>query len=575
MEQLKKILSNIDGKGYKAYKELQGKSFKYTDFELHFFHIQGDPFASPSRLMVSVPQTKAGFPQESYSPKIRETALADYLTRVFYSNIGCTSKGSRGSGKSGTFHIERPGQEVLERTSARINESCIEVRFFAGMPAAGRRILGRQAQQMLLEELPEVVNRSLTYANLSVEELFNHIYRVEDQETLRRQLPLKSLVAFVADGSILPRRSGIDQRPLDKSKAVPFQSPPELAVEFERPNGEPIRGMGIPDGVTLIVGGGYHGKSTLLRALERGIYNHRPGDGREGVVANPAAIKIRAEDGRRVEKVDISPFISNLPFGQQTVSFSSEEASGSTSQAANIIEALEAGAQVLLIDEDTSATNFMIRDSRMQQLVSSEKEPITPFIDKVRQLNRELDISSILVIGGAGDYFDIADTVLMMEEYRPREVTAEAREIASRNPGKREAEGGETFGKINARLPQPGSFNPRRGRKVKIKAQGVEGLQFGKENIDLHYVEQIVEPAQTRAIGDMVHFALRKEHINGWHTLKEVITLLDQIVDEQGLEVFSPDPLRPNGDYARPRQLELAAAVNRLRSLLVHVGKND
>lgn len=571
MKQLKKILSNIDGKGYKAYKELQGKSFNFPDFELHFFHIQGDPFASPSRLMVRVPQDLAAFPQESYCPKIRETALTDYLTRVFHSHIGNMSKGSRGSGKSGAFHIERPGQEVLERTSARIDENYLDVRFFAGMPAAGRRILGRQAQQMLLEELPELVNHSLIYSNLSGKELFNHVYKVEDQETLRAQLPAKNLVAFVADNSILPRRSGIDQRPLDKGNAVPFQSPPELAVDFVCPNEGLIRGMGIPAGVTLIVGGGYHGKSTLLRALERGIYNHIPGDGREGVVTHPAANKIRAEDGRRVEKVNINPFISDLPFGQKTGSFSSEEASGSTSQAANIIEALEAGAQVLLIDEDTSATNFMIRDLRMQQLVASDKEPITPFIDKVRQLNRELGISTVLVIGGAGDYFDIADTVLMMEEYRPREVTAEARGIALRNPGKRKPEGGETFGEINDRIPQPGSFDPRKGSKIKIKAQGVESLQFGAKNIDLHYVEQIVEPGQTRATGDMIHFALQKKYINSRHTLKEIIAFLDQIANEQGLETFSPDPLRPNGDYARPRPLELAAAINRLRSLLVRV----
>ncbi len=573
MQNLRQILSQIDGKGYKHYKDLQGKRFRFPDFELLVFHIQGDPFASPSQLAVRVPQHRADFPRESYSSKIRETALADYLTRVFHSHIGKVSRGRRGSGKSGSFQIDRPGQEMLERTSLKINDKYVEARFFAGMPAAGRRILGQEAAEMLLEELPELVRSSLIFANLSREKLFSHVYTAEDQEVLRSRLREKGLIAFVADGSILPRRSGVDQRPLPENRAVAFQAPPELAVELETLHEGRVRGMGIPSGVILIVGGGYHGKSTLLRALERGVYNHIPGDGREKVVADPAAFKIRAEDGRRVENVNISPFISDLPFGQKTGAFSSEEASGSTSQAANIIEALEAGAKVLLIDEDTSATNFMIRDMRMQLLVAKQQEPITPFIDKVQQLYHERDVSTVLVIGGAGDYFDIADTVLMMEEYRPREVTAEAGEIARKHPSRRRPEGGEAFGEIKNRIPQPGSIDPYKGRKVKIKAHGIEGLQFGVEEIDLHHVEQIVDPSQTRAIGDMINYALKKKLIDGRRPIKDIAGMLEKTIEEQGLEAISPRPEQPRGDYARPRSLEVAAAINRLRTLDVQFEK--
>ena len=101
--------------------------------------------------------------------------------------------------------------------------------------------------------------------------------------------------------------------------------------------------MGIRKGITLIVGGGYHGKSTLLKALEAGVYNHIAGDGREFVITDDTAFKLRAEDGRSITGVDISPFIKNLPNKKDTVHFSTEDASGSTSQAANLMEALESG----------------------------------------------------------------------------------------------------------------------------------------------------------------------------------------------------------------------------------------
>jgi predicted ABC-class ATPase len=324
--------------------------------------------------------------------------------------------------------------------------------------------------------------------------------------------------------------------------------------------------MGIPAGVTLIVGGGYHGKSTLLRAVERGVYNHIPGDGREWVITIPEAVKIRAEDGRRIEKVDISPFIQNLPFGIDTTSFSTEEASGSTSQAANIIEALEMGARLLLIDEDTSATNFMVRDVRMQQLVHKEKEPITPFLDKVRQLYEELGVSSLLVVGGSGDYLDVADTVIMMDEYRPREVTAQAKEICRQYPTMRRPEGGGSFGTIRNRVPLPESFQPLRGGKTKVEAKGLHTIVFGRENILLQHVEQLVDPSQTRAIAAAILYVARK--YAGKLTLREAIEQVIRDIDRHGLDILSLRPY-PAGDYARFRPLELAAAINRLRTLKV------
>ena len=360
----------------------------------------------------------------------------------------------------------------------------------------------------------------------------------------------------------------MDDRPLtgEGQVVVPFQSPEEMEVELDTPNRGRVRGMGIPRGVTLIVGGGFHGKSTLLHALERGVYSHIPGDGREQVVTLPGTVKIRAEDGRSVERVDISPFISNLPYRRDTTSFSTENASGSTSQVANIMEALEMGAELFLMDEDTCATNLMIRDKRMQELVAKEKEPITPYIDKVKQLHRELGVSTILVMGGAGDYFDVADTVIMLDAYRPHEVTRQVEEIMARHRSNREPEGGTQFGTVRARAPLGASFNPARGkREVKIDAKGVRTILFGALSIDLSDVEQLIDMSQTRAIGDMLHH-LSQHYFTSGVSLKEAISRMMDDIDEKGLDILSP---LKRGDYARPRIFEVAAAINRMRSLKV------
>lgn len=348
---------------------------------------------------------------------------------------------------------------------------------------------------------------------------------------------------------------------------VPFQSPPSREIEIPVPHRTPIRGMAIPPGVTLIVGGGFHGKSTLLKAIERGVYNHVAGDGREYVLTNNTAFKVRAEDGRRIEKVNISPFIGELPYGKDTVRFSTDDASGSTSQAANIIEALEAGSRLLLIDEDTSATNFMIRDARMQELVGRDKEPITPFIDKVRQLYTEHQVSTILVLGGSGDYFDVADTVLMMDAYRPVEVTGEARRIAEKIKTVRRNEGGRRFGEITPRVVEPQSFNPLLGDREKADCKGLHTIILGRSQLDLSFVEQLIDPSQTRAIALMLSRLARIA--DGHTTLAALIDRLYQQVESKGLESLSPYYGKHPGDLALPRRLELAAAVNRLRTLQV------
>ena len=578
-ESLQRHLRQLDNRGYKAYKDIEG-NYDFSEFTLIIDYVQGDPFASPSKFRVRVPPNIAQLPRELFNSRSREIALRDYLTRQFDQAARSISI-KRGTGKSGLIAVTGFGQEVLERTSAFIISSNtsgiedlggVELRFAVGLPAGGRNILGRQAAEMLCEDIPQIVSNSLKYSHLNAAECRRHVETVEDADWLRQQLAQNGLVAFVADGSILPRRSGVDNRPL-LNNAVAFQSPPSLKVEFNCPNRGLISGMGIPAGITLIVGGGYHGKSTLLRAIELGVYNRIPEDGREFVVTTPAAVKIRAEDGRSVAGVNISPFINHLPQGRDTAQFYTENASGSTSQAANIIEALELLASskedlvpVLLVDEDTAATNFMIRDRRMQELIAKDKEPITPFIDKVKLLYEDCGVSTILVMGGSGDYFDVADTVIAMENFQADDVTEKAKEIAINYSISRAAEGGETFGKITQRVPLPASLDPSLGRRdVRVKVRNVDELAFGREEIDLDAIEQIVDSGQLRAIAAAMVYA-KQQYMDGKRTLSEIIDLVMADIDAQGMDILSPFPER---DFAMFRRFELAAVINRLRSLSV------
>lgn len=565
---LRATLRRIDGRGYKAYKDLRG-SYQCDPHVLHIDHVQGDPFAAPTRARIQVPQQVCGFPEALFNSPSRRVALEDYITRQFARAITDVAKGRRGSGKSGAIQIDRCGQEILERTSASVTSEFVEVRFTVGLPAKGRTVLASQADTMLLREIPDILQRALLFERLSTSDIRQHVEVAEDQDALRRLLHSRHLVAFLADGAVLPRRGGVDDRPRQPTPQEPvvaFQSPPELRVDFELPNCGPIRGMGIPAGVTLIVGGGFHGKSTLLQALERGVYNHIPGDGREYVVSRPDAWKIRAEDGRRIERVDISPFLKNLPFGKDTAQFCTENASGSTSQAANILEALEMGSQLLLIDEDTSATNFMIRDERMQELVAKDKEPITPFVDKVRQLYRDDDVSTILVMGGSGDYFDVADTVIMLDAYTPRDVTPQARAITQQHRTTRHNEGGEHFGVLAHRAPQARSFDARRGKRdVKIDIKGLHTIIYGTTTIDLSGLEQLVDASQTRAIGDIILYYAR-QYAGNTTTLREGLDRVFAEISAHGLDALST---RKPGNYAMPRLFEVAAAINRMRTLHV------
>ena len=562
-KELEKILFSMDGKSYSVYKSLKGE-YRFEKYILAIDHVQSDPYAPPSKMRVIMDRKICGIPCELTDTKDKNIAVSDFLTRNFYREIQKIGNDSTGTGGSGRIFIDRCGQEILERTSVLIKRDKVEVRFEMGMPARGRRIMGKAAQKIIFEQLPEIVEKSIIYDNLNKKALNEQVILVLDQEYARKMLKEKGLVAFVANDSVLPRESGVSDRPM--KNAVKFKSPEKFEITLKLPSGKEVSGMGIPKGITLIVGGGYHGKSTLLAALERGVYNHIAQDGREFIISESDAVKIRAEDGRNVEKVNISGFINNLPQNKDTRAFSTENASGSTSQAANVAEALEYGTSLLLIDEDTSATNFMIRDGRMQKLVAKEKEPITPFIDRVKELYGNFRVSTILIVGGSGDYFDVANHVIMMDEYVPKDVTEKAREIAKLDENKREFSSNDKFQGVTQRIPLKKSFS-QSGKLDKIKAKGKYNILYGKELIDISGLEQLVDDSQTNCIAVMIDY-FKNKVLDEKLTLSQAADRIYEKIEKEGLDSISSYTGHP-GNLALPRKQEFCGAVNRYRKLRI------
>lgn len=576
-EELRQQLRSINRKSYPAYKGLKGL-YHFGNYILSIDHVQGDPFASPSHVSIQISHRDAGFPVEYYKDTLTGTTLCDYLTRQFEKQVSQYSFRAKGSGKSGLLTVSHCGQEILSRTACEITEKGITARFFVGFPANGRTINATELEKILFDFLPVCIQKSFFYSSLNAKELQNYIELAEDQEFIRQTLPAKNLCAFIADGSILPRESGISSRPMKAS--VPFTSPDSLRISINLPHKGKITGMGIPKGITLIVGGGYHGKSTLLNALELGVYNHIPGDGREYVITDATAVKLRSEDGRFIKDVDVSMFINDLPNKKDTRCFSTLDASGSTSQAAGIVESMEAGSHLFLLDEDTSATNFMVRDTFMQQVIQREKEPITPFLERAEDLYKKAGISTILVAGSSGAFFHIADTIIQMDNYVPKDITASVKKLCSQYPlpavsvtdfqlphshriMSRPAESSKHL-RHNSRgnHSDSGAAKPER---LKTRISGTDGFSLGRQEIDLRYTEQLIDAEQTAALGLLLKYAV--EHLaDGRRTLPEIVQFLWKNLSLHGLSFFTENQKISCG-YATPRIQEIYACLNRYRGL--------
>ncbi len=558
---LKRKILKINNKGYKSYKEVEGKYEIEKGFLLHITHAQGDPFASPTKINIIANLEKTNFPKELYNNPIRKIAFQDFILRTLKQFLKKYSK-PRGSGKSGLYIVHAGNQEVILRSGCEVINDNLIVRFFCGLPAYGRKINGNAAIDMLTKEIPSSIN-ILKFSYYNKNEIYDFVNLVEDIEYIRSKLKEKKLIAFIGNGSILPRKSGIEETPLTEN-VIPFKSPKSMEVEFDTLYHGKIRGMGIPEGITLIVGGGFHGKSTLLNAIAKGIYPHIKGDGREWVISHPNTVKVRSEDGRVINNVDISTFIKNLPMGKSTVNFYTDNASGSTSVAANIIETLELGAKVLLLDEDTTATNFLIRDFRIQKLIPKEKEPITPFIDKIRNLYEEHKVSTIIVIGGCGDYLSVADKVISLENYNVYDLTERAKQIIEKYPYQRENES-KSFGKINKR-----NINLKIKFK-KIKTRNKKEILIDKNLIDLSCIEQILEHNQTKFIAESLK-ALIKSYSNKKINLTNLLENFHNQFNQLSFKIFSKEP---SGDLTFIRNIEIGCAINRIRNINLFGEKNE
>ena len=559
MTSLANKLQQLDGSGYGGYKRIAGTHRLNDNLELSVDRVQSDPFAPPSLVQVRVPLAATGI-DPGLLEGVGAVAVSDYLTRRVHDAIRAHAPG--GGKSSGALTIDTPGQQVLERSSVVFTQQTpqVVVRLEAALPAQGRRIRGRAARTLLTEALPQVIDRALL--NIDLPALETAVVLMRDQTRLRKLLVEHDLVGFIADGAVLPRAAGNSDLPADQ--AVPFASPASLQRSFTLDSGVEVTGMALPRGVSLIIGGGYHGKSTVLRALERGVYNHIGGDGREFAVTVDDAVALRAEDGRSVADVDISTFIGDLPGGSDTSRFSTTNASGSTSQAAGLVESLEAGATTLLIDEDTSATNFMIRDDRMRQLVPGDKEPITPLLDRIRALWEDQGVSTVLVAGGSGAFIDVADRVLLLDHYRVSDVSADAQELAEPIATQ------EAFPAPQHRVLQglePRDSGKHRGGKKSWQAKGLQSLRHSSTTIDLSAVQQLVDASQTNSIAAILKALEQRTGTN--QTLDDLVTELFEQIDADGLETISPHRGHP-GRLARPRPQEVFAAINRNRSLRVH-----
>lgn len=565
-EELQRELRSINRKSYPAYKGLKG-AYQFPDYQLFIEHVQGDPFAAPSALRIFVLHSKAKFPERYYWDECSKVALQDALLRRFAEISAKFCYQAKGSGKSGVIQVSHCGQEVLERTACEITKEGIHIRFFVGFPANGRTINSGELEKILFVYLPKCVEMSLYHRKVPERETEQVICLKEDQRVIREELKKRGLIAFVANGSILPRQSGNSDLPM--KDAVPFQSPKSMEITIQLRHRGSITGMGIRKGITLIAGGGYHGKSTLLQALEKGVYDHIAGDGREFVITDDTAWKLRAEDGRKIKDVDISLFINHLPNGRNTRRFSTLDASGSTSQAANIIEAIEAKSQVLLIDEDTSATNFMVRDELMQRVIQKDKEPITPFLERARDLYEKAGISTILVVGSCGSYFYIADQIIQMDNYCPVDITEKTRKLLKeyKKPDC-EAEGfalpsekrSISFGSsVVRRKNYRGTGMVEEHEKLKV--MGRESLMLGKEQLDLRYLEQLADREQTQTLGYLLKYA--KEQYSGKTTdLTALMESLIRKLEKEGIGSVSGQKEIPAG-MAMPRRQEIYACFNR------------
>ncbi len=589
MKRLKQTILQMET-NTKTYKEMyegrmfvhpyQGTMAPYEDMDSTYYREDiGYRIERTHKLAQDKPTITISIPVKHLGITETGVAGADYCLRAFLPYIDELNEPlynrNRPDSEKGKYYCYRPGGEVVVRNSVYFRmclkkdyiiksggavylippeevgppELCLCIMIQVQLPERNLR----KTLRMLTQDLPDTVDRYI--AEFKRHEYTDALELENLQKDIRKWLRKSPYCAFLANGSILPREGGCD---LPMKNAVPFASVPEDEIEVCG-----VKGMGIRRGVNIITGGGYSGKSTLLEAISAGIYDHAWGDGRELCITDATAMGIVAEDGRSVKNVNIAPFIKWIP-GQDTAHFSTERASGSTSQAANIMEAVNMGSRLLLIDEDRSATNFMIRDSLMRELV--KKEPITPFTERVRELYEKEGVSTILVIGGSGEYLSVADRVYLMEDYRIHGVTEDAKRLGERVV---KPERGETADwKLSRILSAEGftSFVPETGME-RLAVTDVGIIYVGEEAIDLRMLSGVITQAQRNAVGYLIRYL----EVSLNETKLDVGAKLDALyrrMEKEGFDcIFSNHFTECERFMDLPRKEDVLAAVNRMRKV--------
>ncbi len=558
------MLMDIEGKDSSEYARLVG-DFDFSRFVLKISQVPAESSTSPALFIVRVPQIIAGFPPHYFDTPVRRTALEDFLTRKVADQIDTLAQYNEEGISRRHLSVAMPGQKILPRTSMLVTEEYVEARIYVMLPQRDGRVDGERVRDIFFEELASVVNASLVYCNLDERELTAFVNSMEDADQIRQTLSMRGLLGFVADGSMLARMGNTDFP--DYEAVTPLRVDSDIQVEMEVPNGGTIKGLGIPAGLTLILGDSYSGRIDLMKALAAGIYNHIPGDGRELAVTVPDAVSVAAEPGRSVQKVDVSLFIKEMEAGSQPAEFSTAEAEPSASQAAGVMEALEIGARAFLFDESTSAAAFLTRDTRLSSLMPEAERRIAPLAQRARHMVDDLGVS-IVVAGAASvaEFIPVADTILRIDEYAVYDVTQAAKALDPAQFQIEEDPNPPDFAQERNRWVVPSSIDSSKGTDDQhIVAESIELLRFGRGLINLQNITQMADKHQTATIGLILYYA-RLRYMDESRPLREVMDLIDRDLGTEGLEVLSRD-LR--GDLARPRRYEIAAALNRLSSLRV------
>ncbi len=540
--ELREYLLRINGKPFSRYKGLRGLLINYGRYSAKLTRIQGDPHAPPSYIEVKLPKELLKLPNTLLSG-LGALALTDYLARKLHKVL----KGLRrpcGSGNSCYLGVPKPSPRILRRSCCELISESLVIRFFIGLPARGRRVLGREAIKLLINDVPKVVSELLKVRN-EVDEVLKHYELLKDQRFLREWLYRGGYILFIPNGAILPRESSISEEP--KEGATKFKSPLTLKVKVKLPSGKVVEGMAVKEGVTVVTGGGYHGKTTLLEAIQDGIYDHVRGDGREYVVSRKYTVLVKAEDGRLVSNVDISSLIRNLPGGCDTRRFSTLDASGSTSMAASISEVIEAGAEVILLDEDTSATNLLFKDEVMRELIPND--PIRTLSEVVRDLVSKSGASVVVVTSASSSFLPVADTVIRMSNYIPEDLSSEV--------------AGKGLGVITKtyELPRKRLFRGIKGlRRVKVQGMKliIEYLSGSKFELDLKYYPRIVETGQVRLVAHIIKELSKPPKPM---SVRELIKYVNERLSREGFSAFT-NPVPP--DLTEVDGFDVVWTINRL-----------